>query len=256
MAVAQAIENGGREGLARNSRGFGAGIRTASTPMARRRCMRRFARAARAARTPVSEALRHRRRRTVHPRCPGVYPVLGRHARRSDSSRPRPCRGTRARVRPAQGEPVALDSSQRCRRVQQALARAGFDPGPVADLKFGPRTRRAIEGWQQANGYAATGELTSGEVEALLAGASRKVSDRSSGRGRAPTGASGEGRLTVSGAGVTYQGSMAGGKAHGRRTETWAAGDRYEGEWREGCFGERDARWAVISTTAAACGFK
>ena len=66
-----------------------------------------------------------------------------------------------------QGEAVALDSGER-RRVQEALARAGFDPGP-ADGKFGPRTRRAIEGWQQANGHSATGKLTRVEVETMLA---------------------------------------------------------------------------------------
>ena len=61
---------------------------------------------------------------------------------------------------------VSLDSSER-RRIQEALATAGFDPGP-ADGQFGPRTRRAIEGWQQANGYAATGKLTRDQIETLL----------------------------------------------------------------------------------------
>ena len=61
---------------------------------------------------------------------------------------------------------VSLDPGER-RRVQAALADAGFDPGP-ADGKFGPRTRRAIQGWQQANGYATTGELTKHQAEALL----------------------------------------------------------------------------------------
>ena len=64
-------------------------------------------------------------------------------------------------------EAIALDSDQR-RRIQAALASAGFDPGP-ADGKFGPRTHRAIAAWQQATGYAATGELTSEQVETLLA---------------------------------------------------------------------------------------
>ena len=70
-----------------------------------------------------------------------------------------------------QGEAVALDSDER-RRVQEALAGAGFDPGPV-DGKFGPATRRAIEAWQLANGHAATGELTSRQVEALITEAMR-----------------------------------------------------------------------------------
>ena len=63
------------------------------------------------------------------------------------------------------GEAVALDSDQR-RRIQAALAAAGFDPGP-ADGKFGPRTRRAIEAWQAANGYPPTGDLTGEQVETL-----------------------------------------------------------------------------------------
>ena len=65
------------------------------------------------------------------------------------------------------GEEVAADSNQR-RRIQAALAAAGFDPGP-ADGRFGPRTRRAIQAWQRANEYAATGDLTSEQVETLLA---------------------------------------------------------------------------------------
>ena len=64
------------------------------------------------------------------------------------------------------GEAVALDASQR-RHIQATLAAAGFDPGP-ADGKFGPRTRRAIEAWQQASGYVVTGDLTNEQVETLL----------------------------------------------------------------------------------------
>ena len=62
--------------------------------------------------------------------------------------------------------PAELDREAR-RRVQSALAVQGFDPGP-ADGVFGPRTRGAVQAWQQANGYAATGELTSGQLERLL----------------------------------------------------------------------------------------
>ena len=70
--------------------------------------------------------------------------------------------------RPGAGDaPPGLDRETR-RRVQSALAAQGFDPGPP-DGKFGPRTRGAIRAWQQANGHAGTGELTSGQVEQLLA---------------------------------------------------------------------------------------
>ena len=63
--------------------------------------------------------------------------------------------------------PPELDGEAR-RRVQSALAAQGFDPG-LPDGKFGSRTRGAIQAWQQANGYEATGELTSGQAERLLA---------------------------------------------------------------------------------------
>ena len=153
-------------------------------------------------------------------------------------------------------EAVALDSAQR-RRVQEALAGAGFDPGP-ADGKFGPRTRRAIEGWQQANGHAATGELTSGQVEMLLARAAPLESfgpnwsvvenqpcqvwnygkpekfEPFTWSGACVDGkASGEGRLTRSGADYEYRGGMASGKVHGYGTVIWD-GRRYEGQWRDG----------------------
>ena len=48
------------------------------------------------------------------------------------------------------GETITLDPDQR-RRIQAALADAGFDPGP-ADGQFGPKTHRAIEAWQEAAG--------------------------------------------------------------------------------------------------------
>ena len=60
-----------------------------------------------------------------------------------------------------------LDRDTR-RRIQSALAAAGFDPGQP-DGVFGPRTRQAVEGWQGAKGYAVTGELTGEQVEMLLA---------------------------------------------------------------------------------------
>ena len=70
---------------------------------------------------------------------------------------------------PEPAEAATRGASQR-QRVQATLSAEGFDAGP-ADGKFGPRTRRAIAAWQQANGYAATGELTEDQVESLLADA-------------------------------------------------------------------------------------
>ena len=158
-----------------------------------------------------------------------------------------------------QEEAVSLDSDQR-RRIQEALAGAGFDPGP-ADGKFGPRTQRAIEGWQQANGYAATGELTSEQVEALLADAGPLesfgpnwivvenqpcqlydiepepgetvtwsgtcVDGKASGSGRAIW------RGTSYGEGV-YEGGYRAGKAHDENGVYTSGGYRYEGGWRDG----------------------
>ena len=62
--------------------------------------------------------------------------------------------------------PPGLDREARS-RVQAALAAQGFYPGQP-EGEFDPRTRRAIQAWQQANGYTATGVLTSAQVVRLL----------------------------------------------------------------------------------------
>ena len=82
----------------------------------------------------------------------------------------------------APGAQPALDREAR-RRVQSALAAQGFDPGQP-DGVFGPRTRGAIQAWQQANGHAATGEVTAEQVERLLSAESPS--------GAAATGAAGD----------------------------------------------------------------
>ncbi|MCY4381862.1 MAG: peptidoglycan-binding domain-containing protein [Nitrospinae bacterium] len=53
------------------------------------------------------------------------------------------------------------------KRVQSALARAGFDPGS-ADRHLGPLTRSAIRRWQRANGHPATGEFTDAQLASLM----------------------------------------------------------------------------------------
>ena len=58
------------------------------------------------------------------------------------------------------------------RRIQQALAASGFNPGG-ADGVFGPKTRAALRAWQTANGYAATGQLTSEHARILQSGKRR-----------------------------------------------------------------------------------
>ena len=58
------------------------------------------------------------------------------------------------------------------RRIQQALAASGFNPGR-ADEVFGPKTRAALRAWQTANGQAATGRLTSEQIRILQSGKRR-----------------------------------------------------------------------------------
>ena len=57
------------------------------------------------------------------------------------------------------------------RRIQEALAASGFNPGP-ADGVFGPKSRAALRAWQTANGYTATGRLTSEQARILRSGKS------------------------------------------------------------------------------------
>ena len=167
-------------------------------------------------------------------------------------------------------EAVSLDSSEQ-RRIQEALASAGYDPGP-ADGKFGPRTQRAIEAWQQANGYAATGELTSRQVEALLAdsaplepfgpnwiiaenqpcqlhNSNPEPGETITWSGDCVDGkASGEGQVVWRGSygESVYEGGYRNGKNHGYGTDTSASGARYEGEWRDG---KRHGRGTVTSAS-------
>jgi peptidoglycan hydrolase-like protein with peptidoglycan-binding domain len=51
--------------------------------------------------------------------------------------------------------------------IQRALRDAGFDPGPI-DGDIGPKTRAALRGWQAANGFAPSGELTAETLDALM----------------------------------------------------------------------------------------
>lgn len=65
-------------------------------------------------------------------------------------------------------EKLGLDRDAR-RRVQSCLKTAGFDPG-APDGLFGPRTRGAVQEWQEARGNGeATGYLTQAELDDLLA---------------------------------------------------------------------------------------
>ena len=65
--------------------------------------------------------------------------------------------------------------------------------------------------------------------------------------------AHGRGTYTAS-AGHSYEGEWQGGWPHGQGTYV-LGGSVYEGRWNKGCYGRRGAEWAVVNTTAEACGF-
>ena len=74
---------------------------------------------------------------------------------------------------PAGPTPEEMESSLGLERtarrwIQQGLASLGYGPGP-ADGLFGARTREAIRRYQVAKGFEATGYLSAGESEALVA---------------------------------------------------------------------------------------
>ena len=54
--------------------------------------------------------------------------------------------------------------------------------------------------------------------------------------------------------GEQYEGHFREGKPHGFGT-FWSGGRQFRGQWRDGCFGERNGDRASIFTTMAACGF-
>ena len=68
---------------------------------------------------------------------------------------------------------LGLDRTART-SVQQGLTVLDYSPGP-ADGSFGPTTRQAIQAWQQAKGYAATGYLTRDQADTLIAQAPSPV---------------------------------------------------------------------------------
>ena len=66
----------------------------------------------------------------------------------------------RTRVAPVQ--PSRAD----IRRAQELLAQLGFDPGPIDGL-IGPRTRTAVESFEQAKDLPASGEVTPALIDRL-----------------------------------------------------------------------------------------
>ena len=136
---------------------------------------------------------------------------------------------------------------------------------------------------RQADG---SGDLHLGQRQPLRGRLARRQAD--GGLSPGPTGpatraigATASGRVggPSPGPAARYEGEYRDSKMHGRGTYTWADGQRYEGDWRDskphgqgtridpdgdrfagqwrnGCFGKRGGTWAVLATTAEACGFE
>lgn len=65
------------------------------------------------------------------------------------------------------GRPIpARGGAEQLRSVQNALAAAGYNPGP-ADGVIGPRTRQALRDFQKAKGLKVTGTPTPETLQAL-----------------------------------------------------------------------------------------
>jgi len=77
----------------------------------------------------------------------------------------------------AQAAEDALGLSRDARRgIQRDLALLGFNPRGIDGI-FGPGSRGAITGWQRANGFEATGYVTSEQVRALADAAAIRAAE-------------------------------------------------------------------------------
>ena len=79
-------------------------------------------------------------------------------------------------VPPAPENTVVLDRGA-MRLVQRGLTALMFYTGPI-DGVFGPKTRTAIQAWQEAKGYDGTGNLTHDQADALAALGKESESER------------------------------------------------------------------------------
>lgn len=73
------------------------------------------------------------------------------------------------------GAPAQTMDAETVKRVQEALASQGYDPGP-ADGKLGPKTTEAVKRAQTDKGISATGKLDQQTVAALSSGESSRSS--------------------------------------------------------------------------------
>ena len=75
------------------------------------------------------------------------------------------------------GPPVEIpDSQKEIRAIQEALRRAGYDPGPL-DGVFGPNSQRALRAFQKARQLSVTGELDEKSLAALQIGQGKASSE-------------------------------------------------------------------------------
>lgn len=78
-------------------------------------------------------------------------------AQESPPPQPKVTKTTKAQ-KTAKARKTSVKKSARTMQIQQALQKAGFNPGPI-DGKMGKKTRTAIKAFQKKNGLKATGRL-------------------------------------------------------------------------------------------------
>ena len=64
------------------------------------------------------------------------------------------------------GSHTSIQDEATIRSVQQALLKAGYDPGPI-DGVMGPRTEQALSRYQQSKGLSSSANLDAQTLSAL-----------------------------------------------------------------------------------------
>ncbi len=73
---------------------------------------------------------------------------------------------TQEPVNAPSGTQTSLQGEATVRQVQEALQKAGYDPGPIDGI-MGPRTEQALSRFQQANGLSSSANLDAQTLSAL-----------------------------------------------------------------------------------------
>lgn len=76
---------------------------------------------------------------------------------------------------------TSIASEEEVAAVQRRLSDLGFEPGPVDGL-MGPRTRKAVRTFQQANSLVASGRLNARTLKALFPSSSAKLTAKAAGK--------------------------------------------------------------------------